>query len=198
MTKINVKSMVESSKEKLYEVKTREYIPYIDFLDEWIKFTSILTKEELELLKKDVLFTDNDFSKIQSIKNIQRMNYIFNKYKTKKCNDEEYLEAQKYMDNSISEFMSTRLSEDEKNYAKCFIDAIQEEELEVIKEYIFTTVEKYNELSLADAYILRNIISNYIGKINKECNEKIIGESKERNISLRKSLIKEYGHLIHR
>lgn len=198
MTKINVEAITKSSKNKFYEIKTREYIPYINFLDEWIKFTSVLTKEELELIKNDISFTDNDFYKIQNVKNIQRMNYIFKKYKAKKCNNEEYLEAQKYMDNSISEFMDTRLSEDEKDYAKCFADTIQEENPEIIKDYIFTAVEKYDELSLADAYILRIVISNYIDKINKECNEKIIEESKERNISLRKSLIKEYGNLIHR
>ena len=169
-----------------------------DTLNEWIRFSSYLKPKELaffkEVSKKQInQLTPNEIKKYNKIQNQKKLSKLFIKYKNQTCNQEEYDQVSKFMENSLESFMEKRLTKGEIKKSYTILSEFKKLSIETLNEYIDEQMRKYKELSLFEAYILYKVKIIRYNKVNNETNDKIFDDKMEKDNNLRKKLIKDYG-----
>ena len=169
-----------------------------DTLNEWIRFSSYLKPKELaffkEVSKKQInQLTPNEIKKYNKIQNQKKLSKLFIKYKNQTCNQEEYDQVSKFMENSLESFMEKRLTKGEIKKSYTILSEFKKLSIETLNEYIDEQMRKYKELSLFEAYILYKVKIIRYNKVNNETNDKIFNDKMEKGNNLRKKLIKDYG-----
>ena len=169
-----------------------------DTLNEWIRFSSYLKPKELaffkEVSKKQInQLTPNEIKKYNKIQNQKKLSKLFIKYKNQTCNQEEYDQVSKFMENSLESFMEKRLTKGEIKKSYTILSEFKKLSIEILNEYIDEQMRKYKELSLFEAYILYKVKIIRYNKVNNETNDKIFNDKMEKGNNLRKKLIKDYG-----
>lgn len=149
------------------KISTRNVIGNISPDIEWLKWLSY----EPEFEKKRIEYFDSKKISELSLEELEEVtrysrNKVFAKlfkvYGTSECSEEDYMKVYDYMCNeSIEELMLSKLTSEELQYAKKEITRLSnvpKEQLSV-KVRKEQTPEKYEQLSMADSYIL-HLISN--------------------------------------
>lgn len=166
-------------------------------IDIWMKFANYLTPEEslfmYELKIKDLdNLSQTEFDTYYRIKNQLRFSKLLPKYKNESCTKEEHDFVSKYMNTSLRSFVKSKVSEKQQNSAnKIISDLFGKNELE---QYIELQQEQYDNLNIYEAYILFIAKEKRYNEIQQKTTKKIRDEQLEREIRLRRNLIKEYGH----
>lgn len=182
----------------LYPVCSNSYANIDHTLDEWIRFLSYIKPEDKEFLNElncrslDELTTD-EIKRYLKIKEQKTMAELFTKYRNKDCTKKEHDSVYSYMKNSLRNFMKSRLTEDELNESREILEKFRAKEVPELKSYIKSEMNNYADLTLVGAYILYEVKEIEYYKKENETNSKIRNRQKERESTLRKSLIKDYG-----
>lgn len=182
----------------LYPVCSNSYANIDHTLDEWIRFLSYIKPEDKEFLNElncrslDELTTD-EIKRYLKIKEQKTMAELFTKYRNKDCTKKEHDSVYSYMKNSLRNFMESRLTEDELNESREVLEKFRAKEIPELKSYIKSKMNNYADLTLVEAYVLYEVKEIEYYKKGNETNSKIRNSQKERESTLRKSLIKDYG-----
>ena len=118
---------------------------------------------------------------------------LFIKYKNKACTRKEHDIVYKYMKNSLEDFMKSKLTENELNESCKTLAVFRKKEILELEDYIKDKMSNYNSLTLVDAYILYKVREIRYNKKTDEINNKIRNDQIERQINLKKNLVKSYG-----
>jgi len=182
----------------LYVVKSYSPANIDNVLDEWIRFLSYIKSEELlfinELERKKIeLLTTAELEQYSKIKNKKEMAKLFIKYKNKDCSREEYDIVLKYMDNQLEKFMQDSLTEEEIKHSNKILFEFSKMSQFELKDYIDNQMINYDSLTILEAYILYKVKEIKYNKENNEVIDKIKSDQIERQISLKKSLIRDYA-----
>lgn len=181
----------------LYPVISDSYANLGNALDIWIKFTSYLKPSELLLLEKvknnnlDSI-SQNEMDEYFKIKKQVKISELLLKYKSKKCTKEEHAQVLEFMHTSLKSFVKSRLTDNEIELASKYIYDL--EISDQLKEYIERTKKIYDSLNIYESYVLFEAKERLYYLEQKQLREKIRNDSKERDTSLRKNLIRNYGH----
>lgn len=186
----------ESDKLLHYPIKCDSYANINNALDIWIKFSNYLKPEELSFMeelnnKEFNFFTHNDFSEYSRIKNQIRFSSLLLKYKNKECSKEEHDFVCEFMDStSLKSFVRNRLNRNQKDSALQFVSKITlKSDLE---NYIQLNENKYDDLTVYEAYILFIAKEKLYDIHQKELNQGIKSKQLERKVSLVKSITNDY------
>ena len=178
-----------------YPIKCDSYANINNALDIWMKFASYLTEEELlfmDGLKNKELnaLSQTELDKYHRIKQQLDFSKLLLKYKNKLCTKEEHDFVSQFMNTSLKEFVKSKVIKEQQESAKKIISNFKKEEL---KQYIELKQEQYDSLNIYESYILFIAKEKMYNEIQKETTEKIRKDQIERAITLRKSLIRDYG-----
>ena len=182
----------------LYPVSSLSHANIDHTLDEWIRFLSYVSPDDESFLNKlngkslEQLTTD-EIKKYLKIKEQKIMAGLFIKYKNKECTRKEHDSVYKYMKNSLEDFMKGKLTENELNESCKTLAVFREKEILELEDYIKDKMSNYNSLTLVDAYILYEVREIRYNKKTDEINNKIRNDQIERQINLKKNLVKSYG-----
>ena len=182
----------------LYPVSSLSHANIDHTLDEWIRFLSYVSPDDESFLNKlnvkslEQLTTD-EIKKYLKIKEQKTMADLFIKYKNKECTRKEHDSVYKYMKNSLEDFMKSKLTESELNELCKTLAVFREKEILELEDYIKDKMSNYNSLTLVDAYILYEVREIRYNKKTDEINNKIRNDQIERQINLKKNLVKSYG-----
>ena len=186
---------------KLLNTDTMDYLvtgTYANIgIDIWIKFTSHLKESEIEFkerMKNNVFNMSIDEMDLYTrLINQSKMADLLKKYKERKCTKTEHDIVKKFMnDNKLEEFVSSRMTTEEKDKAEKYISDLTKDEL---KKYIDINKDNYEKLAVFDAYILF-IAKEKLYEIEKsEFIDKEMQRQKEDAFSLRKSILRDFGIL---
>ena len=182
----------------LYPVSSLSHANIDHTLDEWIRFLSYVSPDDESFLNKlngkslEQLTTD-EIKKYLKIKEQKTMADLFIKYKNKECTRKEHDSVYKYMKNSLEDFMKSKLTENELNESCKTLAVFRKKEILELEDYIKDKMSNYNNLTLVDAYILYEVREIGYNKKTDEINNKIRNDQIERQINLKKNLVKSYG-----
>lgn len=182
----------------LYPVSSLSHANIDHTLDEWIRFLSYVSPDDESFLNKlnvkslEQLTTD-EIKKYLKIKEQKTMADLFIKYKNKECTRKEHDSVYKYMKNSLEDFMKSKLTENELNESCKTLAVFRKKEILELEDYIKDKMSNYNNLTLVDAYILYEVREIRYNKKTDEINNKIRNDQIERQINLKKNLVKSYG-----
>ena len=182
----------------LYPVSSISHANIDHTLDEWIRFLSYVSPDDESFLNKlngkslEQLTTD-EIKKYLKIKEQKTMADLFIKYKNKACTRKEHDSVYKYMKNSLEDFMKSKLTENELNESCKTLAVFRKKEIPELEDYIKDKMSNYNNLTLVDAYILYEVREIRYNKKTDEINNKIRNDQIERQINLKKNLVKSYG-----
>lgn len=182
----------------LYPVSSISHANIDHTLDEWIRFLSYVSPDDESFLNKlnvkslEQLTTD-EIKKYLKIKEQKTMADLFIKYKNKECTRKEHDSVYKYMKNSLEDFMKSKLTENELNESCKTLAVFRKKEILELEDYIKDKMSNYNNLTLVDAYILYEVREIRYNKKTDEINNKIRNDQIERQINLKKNLVKSYG-----
>ena len=182
----------------LYPVSSISHANIDHTLDEWIRFLSYVSPDDESFLNKlngkslEQLTTD-EIKKYLKIKEQKTMADLFIKYKNKECTRKEHDSVYKYMKNSLEDFMKSKLTENELNESCKTLAVFRKKEILELEDYIKDKMSNYNSLTLVDAYILYEVREIRYNKKTDEINNKIRNDQIERQINLKKNLVKSYG-----
>lgn len=155
-------------------LECEEYMPTIkgdmgsvEPVMEWIKWLSYISDEEIEEIASISRKKSNDINskEYEFLLNIQRsikLVQLLKKYhsiNSKFSKEEKKMIYYYFLDNSIEDLMSHKLTDEEKGYAKVEIDRLKNIPNEELEEKITKEQrpENYIKLSMIDAYILNKI-----------------------------------------
>ena len=182
----------------LYPVSSDSYANIDNTLDEWIRFLSYVKPDEKNFLKElnsrslGQLTTD-EIKKYLKIKEQKRMADLFIKYKNKNCTREEHDSVSGYMKNSLKDFMRNRLTESELDESYEILDVLRKKEIPELECYVKSKTDNYSDLTLFEAYILYEVREIDYCKKGDDVNNTIRNRQIEEQISLKKSLVRDYG-----
>lgn len=190
-------SIIVDSNKLLYAVKCSSFGVRIDVLDEWIKWLSYVDEDDEKYLSENNKslkeMSLEELKKYQDIQSQLLMCELFKKYSKKQCSKEEHDIVYNYMNNSIIDLMNTKINDQEREEIEKILKHLKKQSIADVEEFIELKLKNYKELSKVDAYVLHFIsIYNY-DRICDQKSEEIKQNSNKRNMSLRKSLIKDYG-----
>lgn len=163
---------------------------------EWIKWLSY----EPEFEKRRIEYLDSkkiselSYEELEEASRYSR-NKIFAKlfkiYGTDECSEDDYMKVYDYMCNeSIEELMLSKLTSEELQYARQEITRLSE----VSKEQLSARVneeqklEKYQQLSMVDSYILHTISNINYARSMSDLNKKIETQLEQSEIMRQRSL----------
>lgn len=192
-------SIIVDSNKLLYVVKRSSFGVRIDVLDEWIKWLSYANDDDEKYLSENNKslkeMSLEELKKYQDIQSQLLMCELFKKYSKKQCSKEEHDIVYNYMNNSIIDLMNTKINDQEREEIEKILKHLKKQSIVDVEGFIELKLKNYKELSKVDAYVLHFIsIYNY-DRICDQKSEEIKQNSNKRNMSLRKSLIKDYGIL---
>ena len=182
----------------LYPVSSLSHANIDHTLVELIRFLSYVSPDDESFLNKlndkslEQLTTD-EIKKYLKIKEQKTMADLFIKYKNKACTRKEHDSVYKYMKNSLEDFMKSKLTENELNESCKTLAVFRKKEILELEDYIKDKMSNYNSLTLVDAYILYEVREIRYNKKTDEINNKIRNDQIERQINLKKNLVKSYG-----
>ena len=190
-------SIIVDSNKLLYAVKCSSFCVRIDVLDEWIKWLSYVNDDDEKYLSENNKslkeMSLEELKKYQDIQSQLLMCELFKKYSKKQCSKEEHDIVYNYMNNSIIDLMNTKINDQEREEIEKNLKHLKKQSIVDVEGFIELKLKNYKELSKVDAYVLHFIsIYNY-DRICNQKSEEIKQNSNKRNMSLRKSLIKDYG-----
>lgn len=190
-------SIIVDSNKLLYAVKCSSFGVRIDVLDEWIKWLSYVNEDDEKYLSENNKslkeMSLEELKKYQDIQSQLLMCELFKKYSKKQCSKEEHDIVYNYMNNSIIDLMNTKINDQEREEIEKNLKHLKKQSIVDVEGFIELKLKNYKELSKVDAYVLHFIsIYNY-DRICNQKSEEIKQNSNKRNMSLRKSLIKDYG-----
>lgn len=190
-------SIIVDSNKLLYAVKRSSFGVRIDVLDEWIKWLSYVNDDDEKYLSENNKslkeMSLEELKKYQDIQSQLLMCELFKKYSKKQCSKEEHDIVYNYMNNSIIDLMNTKINDQEREEIEKILKHLKKQSIVDVEGFIELKLKNYKELSKVDAYVLHFIsIYNY-DRICDQKSEEIKQNSNKRNMSLRKSLIKDYG-----
>lgn len=190
-------SIIVDSNKLLYVVKRSSFGVRIDVLDEWIKWLSYVNDDDEKYLSENNKslkeMSLEELKKYQDIQSQLLMCELFKKYSKKQCSKEEHDIVYNYMNNSIIDLMNTKINDQEREKIEKILKHLKKQSIVDVEGFIELKLKNYKELSKVDAYVLHFIsIYNY-DRICDQKSEEIKQNSNKRNMSLRKSLIKDYG-----
>lgn len=190
-------SIIVDSNKLLYVVKRSSFGVRIDVLDEWIKWLSYVNDDDEKYLSENNKslkeMSLEELKKYQDIQSQLLMCELFKKYSKKQCSKEEHDIVYNYMNNSIIDLMNTKINDQEREEIEKILKHLKKQSIVDVEGFIELKLKNYKELSKVDAYVLHFIsIYNY-DRICDQKSEEIKQNSNKRNMSLRKSLIKDYG-----
>jgi len=189
-------SIIVDSNKLLYVVKRSSFGVRIDVLDEWIKWLSYVNDDEKYLSENNKSLKEMSLEELKKYQDIQSqllMCELFKKYSKKQCSKEEHDIVYNYMNNSIIDLMNTKINDQEREKIEKILKHLKKQSIVDVEGFIELKLKNYKELSKVDAYVLHFIsIYNY-DRICDQKSEEIKQNSNKRNMSLRKSLIKDYG-----
>lgn len=190
-------SIIVDSNKLLYAVKCSSFGVRIDVLDEWIKWLSYVNDDDEKYLSENNKslkeMSLEELKKYQDIQSQLLMCELFKKYSKKQCSKEEHDIVYNYMNNSIIDLMNTKINDQEREEIEKNLKRLKKQSIVDVEGFIELKLKNYKELSKVDAYVLHFIsIYNY-DRICNQKSEEIKQNSNKRNMSLRKSLIKDYG-----
>ena len=189
-------SIIVDSNKLLYVVKRSSFGVRIDVLDEWIKWLSYVNDDEKYLSENNKSLKEMSLEELKKYQDIQSqllMCELFKKYSKKQCSKEEHDIVYNYMNNSIIDLMNTKINDQEREEIEKNLKHLKKQSIVDVEGFIELKLKNYKELSKVDAYVLHFIsIYNY-DRICDQKSEEIKQNSNKRNMSLRKSLIKDYG-----
>ena len=190
-------SIIVDSNKLLYAVKCSSFGVRINVLDEWIKWLSYVDEDDEKYLSENNKslkeMSLEELKKYQDIQSQLLMCELFKKYSKKQCSKEEHDIVYNYMNNSIIDLMNTKINDQEREEIEKILKHLKKQSIADVEEFIELKLKNYKELSKVDAYVLHFIsIYNY-DRICDQKSEEIKQNSNKRNMSLRKSLIKDYG-----
>ena len=190
-------SIIVDSNKLLYAVKCSSFGVRIDVLDEWIKWLSYVNDDDEKYLSENNKslkeMSLEELKKYQDIQSQLLMCELFKKYSKKQCSKEEHDIVYNYMNNSIIDLMNTKINDQEREEIEKNLKHLKKQSIVDVEGFIELKLKNYKELSKVDAYVLHFIsIYNY-DRICDQKSEEIKQNSNKRNMSLRKSLIKDYG-----
>ena len=190
-------SIIVDSNKLLYVVKRSSFGVRIDVLDEWIKWLSYVNDDDEKYLSENNKslkeMSLEELKKYQDIQSQLLMCELFKKYSKKQCSKEEHDIVYNYMNNSIIDLMNTKINDKEREEIEKILKHLKKQSIVDVEGFIELKLKNYKELSKVDAYVLHFIsIYNY-DRICDQKSEEIKQNSNKRNMSLRKSLIKDYG-----
>lgn len=190
-------SIIVDSNKLLYVVKRSSFGVRIDVLDEWIKWLSYVNDDDEKYLSENNKslkeMSLEELKKYQDIQSQLLMCELFKKYSKKQCSKEEHDIVYNYMNNSIIDLMNTKINDQEREEIEKNLKHLKKQSIVDVEGFIELKLKNYKELSKVDAYVLHFIsIYNY-DRICDQKSEEIKQNSNKRNMSLRKSLIKDYG-----
>lgn len=190
-------SIIVDSNKLLYVVKRSSFGVRIDVLDEWIKWLSYVNGDDEKYLSENNKslkeMSLEELKKYQDIQSQLLMCELFKKYSKKQCSKEEHDIVYNYMNNSIIDLMNTKINDQEREEIEKILKHLKKQSIVDVEGFIELKLKNYKELSKVDAYVLHFIsIYNY-DRICDQKSEEIKQNSNKRNMSLRKSLIKDYG-----
>ena len=190
-------SIIVDSNKLLYVVKRSSFGVRIDVLDEWIKWLSYVNDDDEKYLSENNKslkeMSLEELKKYQDIQSQLLMCELFKKYSKKQCSKEEHDIVYNYMNNSIIDLMNTKINDQEREEIEKILKHLKKQSIVDVEGFIELKIKNYKELSKVDAYVLHFIsIYNY-DRICDQKSEEIKQNSNKRNMSLRKSLIKDYG-----
>lgn len=193
-------SIIVDSNKLLYVVKRSSFGVRIDVLDEWIKWLSYVNDDDEKYLSENNKslkeMSLEELKKYQDIQSQLLMCELFKKYSKKQCSKEEHDIVYNYMNNSIIDLMNTKINDQEREEIEKILKHLKKQSIVDVEGFIELKLKNYKELSKVDAYVLHFIsIYNY-DRICDQKSEEIKQNSNKRNMSLRKSLIKDYGILL--
>ena len=193
-------SIIVDSNKLLYVVKRSSFGVRIDVLDEWIKWLSYVNDDDEKYLSENNKslkeMSLEELKKYQDIQSQLLMCELFKKYSKKQCSKEEHDIVYNYMNNSIIDLMNTKINDQEREEIEKILKHLKKQSIVDVEGFIELKLKNYKELSKVDAYVLHFIsIYNY-DRICDQKSEEIKPNSNKRNMSLRKSLIKDYGILL--
>lgn len=182
----------------LYPVSCDSYANDSNALEVWIKFTSYFSKEEIDYINElnqfpIYLIQVDKIQKYLKIRERMELSKLLIKYENRDCTQDEHDKVVDYMQNtSLSNLVNSRVSEEEKEKASLFISGFETKD--DLKKYIESKDDNYTELSIQYAYILFYAKEKLYNIRQSELNDKIKNGQIERNLSLKKSLARDYGH----
>lgn len=190
-------SIIVDSNKLQYVVKRSSFGVRIDVLDEWIKWLSYVNDDDEKYLSENNKslkeMSLEELKKYQDIQSQLLMCELFKKYSKKQCSKEEHDIVYNYMNNSIIDLMNTKINDQEREEIEKILKHLKKQSIVDVEGFIELKLKNYKELSKVDAYVLHFIsIYNY-DRICDQKSEEIKQNSNKRNMSLRKSLIKDYG-----
>ena len=190
-------SIIVDSNKLLYVVKRSSFGVRIDVLDEGIKWLSYVNDDDEKYLSENNKslkeMSLEELKKYQDIQSQLLMCELFKKYSKKQCSKEEHDIVYNYMNNSIIDLMNTKINDQEREEIEKILKHLKKQSIVDVEGFIELKLKNYKELSKVDAYVLHFIsIYNY-DRICDQKSEEIKQNSNKRNMSLRKSLIKDYG-----
>ena len=190
-------SIIVDSNKLLYVAKRSSFGVRIDVLDEWIKWLSYVNDDDEKYLSENNKslkeMSLEELKKYQDIQSQLLMCELFKKYSKKQCSKEEHDIVYNYMNNSIIDLMNTKINDQEREEIEKILKHLKKQSIVDVEGFIELKLKNYKELSKVDAYVLHFIsIYNY-DRICDQKSEEIKQNSNKRNMSLRKSLIKDYG-----
>jgi hypothetical protein len=191
------KLIIHNESTLLYPIISDSYANIDNALDIWMKFTSYLKPEELlfidELKDKNISsISQSEMDKYNNIRKQIVTSELLVKYKNKECTQEEHNQVVEFMHTYLKKFIKSRLTEEALDSANIFIETLETEEQ--LKKYINLQEVNYMDLNIYNAYVLFIAKEKLYYLQQKSINEKIRSEQFERAISLKRSLVRDYGH----
>lgn len=150
---------------------------YTEWL-KWLSYVPTFQKTRIEELSSKMVenLSFHEVQEVYEYKNQVRMLDLFQKYGTGVISREEYLEVYDFMvNNSIHNFMLSKLSLEEIDYAKGQIQYFSDVSEEVLNQKVEEEWKdgNYEKLSMVDAYILHVISSIKFKKNRDDFNRRI-------------------------
>lgn len=159
----------------------------------WLNYEPEFEKRRIEYLdtKKISELTTEELKEASKYSRNKVFAKLFKIYGTSECSEEDYMKVYDYMCNeSIEELMLSKLTSEELQYAKQEItrlSKVSKEQLSVkLREE--QTPEKYEQLSMVDAYILHLISDINYARSMADLNRRIEAQLEQNEIMRQRSL----------
>lgn len=161
--------------------------------EKWLSYEPEFEKQRMEYLSSKKA-TECSFEEQKEICRYHRNQYIarlFQLYGTSMCSEEDYMKVYDFMcKESIGEFMKSKLTSEELQYARQEITRLYQASKEQLSAIVREgqTLETYEQLSMVDAYILHGLSQIDFSRNLVDLDKTLDTQLKENEIMRQKSL----------
>ena len=188
--------IINNINELSYEVTCDSHAIKTNFIDVWIKFAGHLTAEESLILvglrTKDLsAISITELEKYKKIRNQLDVSKLLVKYKNKECTREEHDLVYNFVHTSLTAFIESRFTSDEKQKAKTSLEQLDTKEKLI--EFVKENEANYDALDIYEAYLLYLAEEKKYDLETSEHIEYEMAMQARREASLRKHLERDFG-----